>query len=158
LAPVFLIRVHTYVVTIYLWNGCSNKSLSTVPWFYLLSFFSFLFSSNSLIERWQTHKSINKIMLPLNYNFIFACVYMRGTTRKLQCHPVTCLRRLHFLVACNVHVTCRNTHGTKVTHMKQKIHTRTFTHVNYSPDILEARSIIYLTNIVCVVDYHTNIR
>jgi len=76
----------------------------------------------------------SNVTVPLNYNFIFAHVYTCGTTRKLQCHPISCLCRPHFLVACNVHVTCRNTRGTKFTHVKQKIHMRTFTHVNYSPD------------------------
>jgi len=70
----------------------------------------------------------------LNYNFIFACMYMCGTMRKLQCHPVTCLRGPCFLVACIVHVTCWNMRGTKFTHVEQKIHTRTYIHVNYSPD------------------------
>jgi len=76
--------------------------------------------------------------VPLNYKFIFARVYMHGNTRKLQCHPVTCLRGPHFLVACNVHVTCRNMRGTKFTHVEQKIHTRTFTDINYSPDTTQS--------------------
>jgi len=79
-------------------------------------------------------KDVGRCTVPLNYNFIFACVYTRGSTRKLQCHPVTCLCGPHFLVACNVHVTCRNMRGTKFTHVEQKIHTITFTHLNYSPD------------------------
>jgi len=97
--------------------------------------------------------------VPLNYNFIFTHVYTHGTTRKLQCHPVMCLHGPRFLITCNVHVMCRNTHGTKFTRVEQKICTRTFTHVNYQI-LLKAHSIllvVYPTNIVCVVDFHANI-
>jgi len=110
----------------------------------------------------------------LNYNFIFTCVYTRGTTRKLQCLPVTCLRGPRFLVACNAHVTCGNTCGTKFTRMEQsshawnKVYTRrtknshTYIHACRITHqiLLEAHSIllvIYPTNTVCEVDFHANI-
>ena len=50
-------------------------------------------------------------MVPLNYNFIFTCVISHGTTRILQCIPVTCLRGPRLLVACNVHVSWKYTRG-----------------------------------------------
>ena len=59
------------------------------------------------------------------YNFIFTRVYMHGTTIKLHCIPITCLRGPRFLLACNMHVSCNlswkhtwnkiNTRGTKHT-------------------------------------------
>jgi len=99
--------------------------------------------------------------VPLNYNFIFTRVYTRGTTRKLQCLPVTCLRGTRFLVACNAHVTCGNTRGTKFTRMEEKnshayLHACRITH----QILLEAHSIllvIYPTNTACEVDFHANI-
>jgi len=59
--------------------------------------------------------------VPLNYNFIFTCVYMHGTTINLQCHPVM-LCGPCFLVAFNVHITYRNMHGTKFTHVGKNLH------------------------------------
>jgi len=64
----------------------------------------------------------------------FQDMYTCGTTRNLQCHPFTCVHGPCFLATCNVHVTCRNTHGTKFTSVDQKIHTHTFTHAKYSLD------------------------
>ena len=50
----------------------------------------------------QLHSST----VQFNYNFIFTHVYMHGTTRKLHCIPIMCLRGPRFLLACNYRVLC----------------------------------------------------
>ena len=49
--------------------------------------------------------------VPLNCNFIFTCVIMRGTTAILQCIPIACLRGPRLVVSCNVHVSWKLTRG-----------------------------------------------
>jgi len=65
----------------------------------------------------------------LNYKFIFTHVYTHGTTRKLHCHPITCLHGPHFLVVCNMYISCGNTHGTKIHTHGTKIHMRGTKHM-----------------------------
>ena len=52
--------------------------------------------------------------IPLNCNFTFTCVILRGITTILQCIPVMCLRGPRLLVSCNVHGSwqhiCRSKH------------------------------------------------
>ena len=48
-------------------------------------------------------------MVPLNYNFIYPCVIMHGTTWILHCIPVMCLRGTHLLLVWNVHVSWKYT-------------------------------------------------
>ena len=61
--------------------------------------------------------------VPLNCNFISTLVISHGTTKILQCIPVTCLHGPHLLVSCNVHVSWKYTHGSTclmVIHISRK--------------------------------------
>ena len=64
--------------------------------------------------------------VPLNCNFIFPHVILRGTTTILQCIPVTCLHGPRLLVSCNVHVswkyTCGNTRLVEINAWKYMSH------------------------------------
>ena len=68
--------------------------------------------------------------VPLNYNFIFTRVYTRGTTTNLHPLPVTCLRGPRFLVAWNIHASCRNTRG--ITRYVEEHGTYKFTRVLFN--------------------------
>ena len=68
--------------------------------------------------------------VPLNYNFISTRMYTRGTTTNLHPLPVTCLRGPRFLVAWNIHASCRNTRG--ITRYVEEYGTYKFTRVLFS--------------------------
>ena len=69
------------------------------------------FHFQSLFLLFKIENFFSSSTIPLNCNFIFPQVILRGTTTILQCIPVTCLHGPRLLMSCNVHVSWKYTRG-----------------------------------------------
>ena len=81
-------------------------------------------------------------MVPVNYNFIFTSVILRGTTRILHCIPVTCLRGPHLLIACNVHVSWKYMRGSTCMEVHVWKHLHGSTHVEQNMCALTRKNVL----------------
>ena len=88
-----------------------------LPFCALRSYLSYLFNLCNQTNLSNSHISISQPLycilntVPLNCNFIFPRVILRGTTTILQCIPITCLRGPRLLVSCNVHISWKYMRG-----------------------------------------------
>ena len=129
------IRIHSYTL-ITLQQSCTVYVKLWSPFIYALLYWSSKLTINcitlSVLKHFLSIKYKNQLLhtVPLNYNFISTRVYTRGTTTNLHPLPVTCLRGPRFLVAWNIHASCRNTRG--ITRYVEEHGTYKFTHVLFS--------------------------